>query len=120
MSYGNCPKKYKTIATFTTNGNDPSRSSWDLTPYKTAGMGPPGGTWRIIEVGYNLQYQTGKIAADGTLVANDYQPPTVNAIATRAAYESTPSGLPDSFDSHYSYDGYMELQVEEPEEECEK
>lgn len=51
MSYGNCPNANKTIALFTTNGIDPARSSWDLTPFKTAGRGPAGGTWRIIDVG---------------------------------------------------------------------
>ena len=41
MSYGNCEKKHRTVASFTTNVNDPSTSSWDLTPYKTAGIGTP-------------------------------------------------------------------------------
>ena len=39
MSYGNCEKKHRTVASFTTNVNDPATSSWDLTPYKTAGIG---------------------------------------------------------------------------------
>ena len=66
MSYGNCEKKHRTVASFTTNVNDPSTSSWDLTPYKTAGIGTPGGTWRLIEVGYNLLYESGKISSDGS------------------------------------------------------
>lgn len=41
MSYGSCEKKHRTVASFTTNVNDPSTSSWDLTPYKTAGIGTP-------------------------------------------------------------------------------
>ena len=114
MSYGNCEKKHRTVASFTTNVNDPSTSSWDLTPYKTAGIGTPGGTWRLIEVGYNLLYNSGKISADGTLVSSDYIEPD-NAGLVR---NSTPSALPDHFDSHYSYDGYMELQISEPEDEC--
>ena len=73
-----------------------------------------GGIRRLIEVGYNLLYNSGKISADGTLVSSDYIEPD-NAGLVR---NSTPSALPDHFDSHYSYDGYMELQISEPEDEC--
>ena len=48
-----------TIASYTVNSLDESRRSWDLTPYQGAGMGTPGGTWRIKESGYNLQYFSG-------------------------------------------------------------
>lgn len=116
MSYTNHQNKYRTIASFTTNAREPAKARWDLTPYKTAGIGTAGGTWRLIEVGYNLLYQNGKISADGTLVSNSYEE-TQNGNRTS---NSTTSALPDHFDSHYSYDGYMELQVAEPEDGCQK
>ena len=118
MSYGNCEKKHRTVASFTTNVNDPATSSWDLTPYKTAGIGTPGGTWRLIEVGYNLLYESGKISSDGTLVSYDYEEPVASGVSTFRTRSSTPSSLPDHFDSHYSYDGYMELQITDPDDEC--
>ena len=65
MTYGNCEKKHRVVGSFTTNTSVPGHESWDLRPYKTAGIGKPGGTWRLIEVGYNLLYAEGKIAADG-------------------------------------------------------
>ena len=111
MAYGNCDK-YRTIASFTTNANDPERASWDLTPYKTAGVGTPGGKWRLIELGYHDVKPEGKISADGTLVSYDYVEP---AEPTRSV---TPCGLPDRFDSSESYDGYMALQVADPDPEC--
>ena len=118
MSSCNCPNKTKAVASFITNASDPGRSSWDLTPYKTAGIAKPGGTWRLIETGAQLMYYSGKVSADGTLVSNDYVEPSVNA-AIRSVRAETESALPDHFDSHYSYDGYMELQIDEPEEpEC--
>ena len=112
MTYGNCEKKHRVVGAFTTNTTVPGHESWDLRPYKTAGIGKPGGTWRLIEVGYNLLYAEGKIAADGTLVSYDYVEPTA---PTRSGTES---GLDDTFYSHYSYDGYMELQVFDPDPKC--
>ena len=94
MRYGSAPSS-TTIATFVVNSQDPGRSTWDLTPYQSAGIGRPGGTWRIVEAGYNLQYAEGTIADDGSL-----------------------TGLPAYFESHYSYDGYMELQISYPQDEC--
>lgn len=117
MSSCNCPNKNKPIASFITNAGDPSRSSWDLTPYKTAGIAKPGGTWRLIETGAQLMYYSGKVSADGTLVSYNYVEQTAN-IATRSARAATESALPDHFDSHYSYDGYMELQVDDPPPKC--
>ena len=111
MAYGNCDK-YRTIASFTTNANDPERSSWDLTPYKTAGVGPPGGTWRLIELGFPLVHGEGKIASDGTLVSGDYVEPP------EPPPGGTPCGLGDRFDNTSGYDGYMALQVKEPERKC--
>ena len=117
MANTNCPNKNKPIATYTMNANDPARTTWDLTPYKGAGIGPAGGTWRLIEVGYNLLYYSGKISSDGTLVSDSYVEPSDNVMA-RNIQKDTPSALPDSFVTHYSYDGYMELQVSAPPEDC--
>ena len=105
MTFGDSAKKHRVVGSFTTNASAPGRESWDLRPYKTAGIGKTGGTWRLIEVGYNLLYAEGKIAADGTLVSYDYVEPAA------PARSGTESGLDDTFYSHYSYDGYMELQV---------
>lgn len=116
MPNGNCPNKNKAIASFVTNATDPARSSWDLRPYKTAGIAKPGSTWRIIETGAMLQYYSGKVSADGTLVSYDYQEPVANA-AMRSSRAVTESSLPDYFYSNYSYDGYMELQIDPPPEE---
>ena len=110
MSNTNCTNKYRTVASFTVNSNVPARASWNLTPYKTAGIAVPGGSWRLVEVGYNLLYAEGKVSADGTLVSSTFVEPTDGTPVT--------SALPDAFASHYSYDGYMELQVSAPEAEC--
>ena len=112
MTYGDCKKKYRVIGSFTTNASDPATASWDLRPYQTAGLGTPGGRWRLIEVGYNLLYAEGKISADGTLVSSDYVEPST------PMRSGTPSGIPDRHESHYSYPGYMELQVTDPDPEC--
>ena len=95
MTYENSSKKHRVVGSFTTNTNDPATASWNLAPYQTTGIGKPGGRWRLIEVGYNLLYAEGEIASDGTL-----------------------AGLSSPFYSHYSYDGYMELQVFDPEPKC--
>ena len=63
MTYGESSKKHRVVGSFTTNTNDPATASWNLSPYQTTGIGKPGGTWRLIEVGYNLLYAEGKIAA---------------------------------------------------------
>lgn len=89
MSSINCPNKNKAIASFIANASDPARSSWDLTPYKTAGIAKPGGTWRLFETGYNLLYYRGVVAADGTLTPEGYKA-TAAGVATRQTRETTP------------------------------
>lgn len=133
MIYSDCKKKHRVIASFTTNLNDPNRATWDLTPYQSAGLGTPGGTWRLVEAGAGVVYASGKIAPDGTLVSNDYVAPSASGLRgggnNRAGGENnnsgnedpetlTPSGVPDDFTTSYSYDGYMELEEEEPEKQC--
>lgn len=113
MSYGNCPGKNKTVASFTTNSNDPERRTWDLIPFKAPGMGPPGGTWRIIELGGRITYYAGKISEDGRFVSSAYVPPAAEAV--RSAKESEEDAFPDSFTTGYDYDGFMEIQVTDPE-----
>lgn len=83
-----CTSNNETIAKQTTNASDPSRSSMDLNPYKGEGKGPPGCRWRLVETSHNLEYASGPINCKGEL-----------------------EGLPSSFPSNYSYDGYMELQI---------
>lgn len=78
------------LASFTTNAQNPV---WDLTPYQGPDQAPYCAYWRIIEVGYCYPYGypwygAGCVDRDGRLV-----------------------GLPDQFVSHYSYDGYLELQI---------
>jgi len=73
------------LGSFTTNDENPV---WDLSEFLGPGIGPPGGYWRLIEVGYCLIYERGCIDGSGELV-----------------------GLPDEFRSDYYYNGYMELQV---------
>jgi len=80
-----CECKPKTIAMFTTNSSNPV---WDLTPYQGDGIAPPGSVWRLQETGSNLLYGSGNVNADGKLV-----------------------GLPASFRSSYTYDGYMRLEI---------
>lgn len=74
-----------TLASFTTN---PSNPDWDLTPYQGPGIAEPGRPWRLIEVGFPLQYNTGCVDADGVLV-----------------------GLPSNFHSNFGYNGYMQIQI---------
>jgi len=76
MSDSGCGEEYIVIASFTTNLDDPNRTTWDLKPYQSAGLGTPGGTWRLIEAGAGMIYKSGKIAIDGTLVSNDYIAPS--------------------------------------------
>ena len=83
-----CKRESRSLAEMTTNGNDPSGSNMDLGPYQGEGKGPPGCRWRLVETSHNLEYASGPINCKGELV-----------------------GLPSSFQSHYSYDGYMELQI---------
>ncbi len=131
MQNGDCKRKRRVIASFITNSNDPDRTTWDLTPYQSAGRGTPGGSWRLIEAGYGDVYAHGKIASDGTLVSSDFveSPSGINEAARSSsngdgrmrednAGTPTPSGVPDEFDKSCDYDGYMELEVEEPEEPC--
>ena len=79
------------VATYVTNKAVESRKTWDLTPYQGPGIATSGricGKWRIHERSAGLDYGTGIVLPDGTLL-----------------------GLPDSFTSNYSYNGYMALQV---------
>lgn len=77
------------IAEKTTNGSDPARKTWDLTPYQ----GPykakvrKGARWRLIETGACLSYGSGTVNSKGEMV-----------------------GLQDHFSSSYSYDGHMILE----------
>ena len=139
MTSDGCKRKHRIIASFTTNRNDPNRTTWDLTPYRSAGIGTPGGTWRLVEAGAGVVYASGKIAPDGTLVANDYViSPEVNIVSPGANLEdgggngsenggnnpgengqgtTTPCGLPNNFTTPYDYEGYMELQDEFPRDD---
>jgi len=85
---GNCPNcccKPKILASYTTNSSHPV---WDLTPWQGANQAPSGSVWRLRERGAGLIYGSGTVDANGRLV-----------------------GLPDSFRSSYSYDGYMQLEI---------
>jgi len=72
----------------TVNIGDPATSKMDLRDFQGKGKGTPGCRWRLVETSYDLEYASGEIDCDGELV-----------------------GLPSEFESHYSYDGYMELQI---------
>ena len=78
-----CTSGYTTIASFTTNPDDPE---WDLSDYKRAGKGYS--KWSIRETSHGLEYASGSISSSGRL-----------------------QGLPRKFTSTYDYDGYMELAV---------
>ena len=79
------------IATYVTNKTVEARKTWDLTPYQGPGIATSGlicGRWRIHERSAGLNYGNGIILPNGTLL-----------------------GLPDSFTTTFSYNGYMALQV---------
>ena len=78
-----CSNGYTTIASFTTNPDNPE---WDLSDYKRAGKGYS--KWSIRETSHGLEYASGSISSSGRL-----------------------QGLPKKFTSTYDYDGYMELAV---------
>lgn len=78
-----CTSGYTTIASFTTNPDNPE---WDLSDYKRAGKGYS--KWSIRETSHGLEYASGSISSSGRL-----------------------QGLPKKFTSTYDYDGYMELAV---------
>lgn len=78
-----CTSDYTTIASFTTNPDNPE---WDLSAYKNAGKGYS--KWSIRETSHGLEYASGSISSSGRL-----------------------QGLPRKFTSTYNYDGYMELAV---------
>lgn len=78
-----CTSGYTTIASFTTNPDNPE---WDLSDYKRAGKGYS--KWSIRETSHGLEYASGSISSSGRL-----------------------QGLPKKFNSTYNYDGYMELAV---------
>lgn len=78
-----CTNGYTTIASFTTNPDNPE---WDLSDYKRAGKGYS--KWSIRETSHGLEYASGSISSSGRL-----------------------QGLPRKFTSTYDYDGYMELAV---------
>ena len=93
-SKGICPDcccKPKVLATYTTNS---SNRTWNLTQYQGDGVGPPGGSWRLRERGAGLTYGSGTINENGKLV-----------------------GLPGSFTTNYSYDGYMQLEIGCPQQD---
>ena len=88
-----CDCEPKIIAEWTTNGSTPQPPGTvkcvDFTPYQGNCMGPPGGRWRSLEVGACLiRGGQGDIDENGKLV-----------------------GLPDSYCSGYSYNGYIKLEV---------
>ena len=78
-----CTSGYTTIASFTTNPDNPE---WDLSEYKRSGKGYS--KWSIRETSHGLEYASGSISSSGRL-----------------------QGLPRKFTSTYDYDGYMELAV---------
>lgn len=78
-----CTSGYTTIASFTTNPDNPE---WDLSDYKRVGKGYS--KWSIRETSHGLEYASGSISSSGRL-----------------------QGLPRKFTSTYDYDGYMELAV---------
>lgn len=78
-----CTSGYTTIASFTTNPDNPE---WDLSDYKRAGKGYS--KWSIRETSHGLEYASGSISSSGRL-----------------------QGLPRKFTSTYDYDGYIELAV---------
>lgn len=78
-----CSNGYTTIASFTTNPDNPE---WDLSDYKRAGKGYS--KWSIRETSHGLEYASGSISSSGRL-----------------------QGLPRKFTSTYDYNGYMELAV---------
>ena len=80
-----CCCKPKILASYTTNS---ANRTWDLTPYQGDDIGPPGGSWRLRERAAGLVYGSGTINGNGRLV-----------------------GLPNSFTTSYSYDGYMQLEI---------
>ena len=83
--------KPKVLASFVTNSTIADHRTWDLTPYQGAGIDSadcPHVQWRLIETGAGLTYGNGRVDADGEL-----------------------TGLPDSFTTNYSYNGYMSLQL---------
>lgn len=84
-----CDCEPKVIASQTVNNrsDDEIPRCFDLTPYQGDGIGAPLHKWRLIETGACLRYNLGDINEDGKLV-----------------------GLPSSFCSNYSYNGYMSLQ----------
>lgn len=78
------------LASFTTNSSNPT---WNLTPYQGPGKATPCAFWRLIETGSCYPYSypwygAGCVDSTGRLV-----------------------GLPSSFTSQYSYNGYMQLQI---------
>ncbi len=83
--------KPKVLASFVANAAYADRRTWNLTPYQGPGIDDtncPHVQWRLIETGAGLQYGNGQINSNGELV-----------------------GLPNSFTTSYSYDGYMKLQL---------
>ncbi|MCL2120167.1 MAG: hypothetical protein FWH27_17265 [Planctomycetaceae bacterium] len=88
--YGRCPNccpcKPYILAHAITNSQNPV---WDLTPYQGKGIATMNNTvWRLKERGAGLIYGNGNVSRDGELL-----------------------GLPNSFRTSYSYDGFMELQL---------
>ncbi|MDR0390455.1 MAG: hypothetical protein LBH59_00995 [Planctomycetaceae bacterium] len=63
-------------------------SSWNLSTYQGDHVAPPNSHWRIRETSYNLTYYSGVVDNNGKLV-----------------------GLPNAFNSNYSYSGYMRLEI---------
>jgi hypothetical protein len=77
------------LGTFITNSTTPV---WDLSPYTGPETACPGARWRLRETGATGTNNTGY----GSGVVDD------NGVLT---------GLPPSFRTGYSYDGYMRLEI---------
>ena len=73
----------------TVNGSSTGINVMDLRDCQGKGKGTPGCRWRLVEVSRDREYYSGDVDCDGELV-----------------------GLPPEYVSSYSYDGYMELQIE--------
>ena len=94
-----CPCcKPKVIASAITNAQTGPKE-WDLRPYQKEQIGLPGARWRLRDVGEDHHNNPGE-SCSGTVYGEG-----------RIDEKGRLIGLPDTFVSDYSYNGYMEIQM---------
>ena len=88
----------RVIASYVTNGSSEETRTWRLADWQGDYVGFPGGKWRLRDVG-EAHHDDSSAGCSGTIYHNGDIDGNGRLV-----------GLPNKFESSFSYNGYMELQ----------